>query len=155
MSKPYTTTRFDTDTATMAIFDPAALTHRCEDTADWWSVPSDEILEINQGHVLFVGLGADGCYEVEIFRKLGEAGLNSNYLSANLTILSGCLYIGAAEQVPAGDLGPETTFGGALIYAVRGNIEVRVYRLTPHKLVVEYESTSEDVLNEFTSSPLL
>lgn len=105
--------------------------------------------------MLFVGLGADGCYEVDIFHKLGEAGLSGNYLSANLTVLSGCLYIGAAEQVPAGDLGPETTHGGALIYAMRGNIEVRVYRLTPNKLVVEYESTSEEALNEFTSSPSL
>ncbi|WP_258405849.1 DUF6386 family protein [Shewanella sp. FJAT-51649] len=155
MSKPYTSTRFDTDTATMAVFDPAALAHRCEDTADWWSVPSDEISEINQGHVLFVGLGADGSYEVEIFRKLGEAGLHGKYLCANLTVLSGCLYIGAAEQVPAGNLGPETTYGGALIYAMRGHIEVRVYRQAPNKLVVEFESTSDAVLNKFTSSPTL
>lgn len=153
MSQPYTSTRFDTDTATMAVFDPAALVHRCEDTADWWSVPTDEISEINQGHVLFVGLGADGCYEVDIFRKLGEAGLNGNYLCANLSVLSGCLYIGAAEQVPAGDFGPETTYGGALIYAMRGKIEVRVYRQSPNKLVVEYETTSEEAVNEFAVSP--
>lgn len=48
MSKPYTKAKFGTDTATMTAFDPAALIHRCDDDADWWSVPGDEVLEVNQ-----------------------------------------------------------------------------------------------------------
>jgi hypothetical protein len=155
MSEPYTTTKFGTDTATIAIFDPAALIHRCEDDADWWSVPSDELLEINQGNVLFVALGADGGYEVEVYRNIGESEATSKYISANLKVLSGCIYIGAGEQVPAGDFGPETTYGGTLIYAERGSIEVRVYSPVPGKLIVEYDSIDNEAKNEFESSPAL
>ncbi len=155
MNEPYTSTKFGTDTATIAVFDPSALIHRCEDDADWWSVPSDEIAEINLGNVLFVGLGADGVYDVDIYRTIGESGIDSDYVSANLKVLSGCIYIGAGEQVPAGDFGPETTYGGALIYAERGNIEVRIYRLSANKLVVEYDSITKEAKNVFAESPAI
>lgn len=154
MSEPYTT-KFGTDTATIAIFDPAALMHRCDDDADWWSVPRDELLEINQGNVLFVGLGVDGGYEVEVYQKIGKSGIATSYVTANLKVLSGCLYIGAGEQVPAGDFGPETTYGGILVYAERGSIELRVYRPSANKLVVEYNSTDREAKNEFKSSPTI
>jgi len=153
MNKPYTKSKFGTDTATIAVFDPAALQHRCDDDADWWSVPRDEILEINQGNVLFVGLGCDGGYEVDIFQKMGESECSSNFITANLRVLSGCIYIGAGEQVPAGDFGPETTYGGSLIYAEKGTVEVRIYNPTLGKLIVEYESIDKEAKNDFQSSP--
>ena len=51
-SQPYASTTFDTDTATLAIFDPAALAHRITDTADWWSIAEDALAEINAGNCL-------------------------------------------------------------------------------------------------------
>ncbi|WP_411735261.1 DUF6386 family protein [Paenibacillus sp. M2] len=54
-----------TDTATLCLYDLAALKHRAEDTSDWWSIPVDELAEVNAGHCLFLNLGADGVYEVE------------------------------------------------------------------------------------------
>ncbi|WP_081729513.1 MULTISPECIES: DUF6386 family protein [unclassified Pseudomonas] len=155
MSEPYTFTRFSTDTATIAVFDPSALVYRCEDDADWWSVPDDEVTEINSDNVLFVGLGVDDDYEVDVYRALGGARIDSQYISAKLKILSGCLCIGAGEQVPVGDLGPETTYGGVLVYAARGSIEVRIYWLSSNKLVVEYDSTTGEAKKEFASSPAL
>jgi hypothetical protein len=46
-----------TDTATVAVFDLEAIRHRMNDTADWWSIAEDEILEVNQGNIAFLGLG--------------------------------------------------------------------------------------------------
>ncbi|PCJ12300.1 MAG: hypothetical protein COB04_17955 [Gammaproteobacteria bacterium] len=155
MSDPYTRSKFGTDTATIAVFDPAALAHRCGDDADWWSIPRDEISEINQGNVLFVGLGCDGGYEVDIYQNIGESECPSKFVSANVRVLSGCIYIGAGEQVPAGDFGPETTYGGTLIYAEKGTIEVRIYSPESGKLIVEYCSTDNEAKNDFKVSPAL
>src|SRR5262245_63277791 len=58
------TFKFVTGTATFAIFDPALLGHRFNDAADWWSVPWDEVAEINRGNMLTVALGSDGAYTV-------------------------------------------------------------------------------------------
>ena len=86
-SPPYASTTFDTDTATLAIFDPAALAHRITDTADWWSLAEDALAEINTGNVLFVDLGRDGSYAVEIRRGLDAAPADA--LVARLRIASG------------------------------------------------------------------
>ncbi|WP_276311056.1 DUF6386 family protein [Paenibacillus silvae] len=53
----------DTDTATLCCYDLAALEHRLEDTADWWSIPEDELQEVNAGNCLFLNLGDDGLYK--------------------------------------------------------------------------------------------
>lgn len=49
-----------TDTSTIAVFDLEAIRHRMNDTADWWSIADDEILEVNQGNIAFLGLGGMG-----------------------------------------------------------------------------------------------
>ncbi|WP_373275999.1 DUF6386 family protein, partial [Serratia marcescens] len=51
---------FTTDTATLSIFDLVSLNHRVSDDADWWSIPEDELEEVNKGNVLFLNLGEDG-----------------------------------------------------------------------------------------------
>ncbi|WP_429865035.1 DUF6386 family protein [Enterobacter roggenkampii] len=33
---------------------------------DWWSLPEDEVEEVNKGNVLFLNLGDDGAYKVNI-----------------------------------------------------------------------------------------
>ncbi len=53
--------------------------------------------EINSGNVLFVGLGADGGFDVDICRTLGGAVVDLQYIKAKLKVLSGYLYIGAGE----------------------------------------------------------
>ncbi|WWM60110.1 DUF6386 family protein [Paenibacillus tundrae] len=47
---------FITDTATMCIYDLGTLKHRLQDTVDWWSIPEDELAEVNAGHCLFINL---------------------------------------------------------------------------------------------------
>lgn len=48
---------FQTNTATVVIYDLVSLKHRVNDDADWWSFPEDEVVEINKGNVLFLNVG--------------------------------------------------------------------------------------------------
>ena len=61
-----------TDTATLVIYDLMSLKHRINDDADWWSLPEDEVEEINKGNVLFLNLGDDGNYKVDIKNDIGD-----------------------------------------------------------------------------------
>ena len=47
------TFQFVTGTATMCLFDLASLKHRVEEPSDWWSIPEDELAEVNAGNCLF------------------------------------------------------------------------------------------------------
>ena len=63
---------FVTDTATLCVFDLASLSHRLDDDADWWTVPGEELLEVNAGNVAFIGIGEDGKYILEISELLDD-----------------------------------------------------------------------------------
>lgn len=55
-----------TDTTTLVIYDLISLKHRINEDVDWWSLPEDEVEEVNKGNVLFLNLGDDGAYKVNI-----------------------------------------------------------------------------------------
>lgn len=93
---------FSTDTATLAVFDLASLKHRISDEPDWWSIPDDGIDEINKGNVLFLNLGSDGDYTVEIHDDINE-----EHGESFLKIPSGKVFIGAGEDTSGGDLEPD------------------------------------------------
>lgn len=42
-----------TDTAALVIYDLMSLKHRINDDVDWWSLPEDELEEINKGMYYF------------------------------------------------------------------------------------------------------
>lgn len=92
---------FSTDTATLTIFDLSSLSHRISDTSDWWSIPEDEMDEINKGNVVFLNLGSDGNYLVEIHDDIPD-----DFGSLNLNIPSGKVFIGAGEDTSGGGLEP-------------------------------------------------
>jgi hypothetical protein len=48
--------KIQTDTATLAVFDPACLQHRHSHYCDWWSDPDEELKDVRAGHALFVCL---------------------------------------------------------------------------------------------------
>lgn len=93
---------FTTDTAALSIFDLASLKHRISDDPDWWSIPEDELDEINKGNVLFLNLGDDGDYTVEIYGDI-----KGNYSTLSLKVPSGKIYIGAGEDTSGGGLEPD------------------------------------------------
>ncbi|WP_411800935.1 DUF6386 family protein [Enterobacter roggenkampii] len=55
-----------TDTTTLVIYDLMSLKHGINEDVDWWSLPEDEVEEVNKGNVLFLNLGDDGAYKVNI-----------------------------------------------------------------------------------------
>lgn len=57
-----------TDTTTLVIYDLMSLKHGINEDVDWWSLPEDEVEEVNKGNVLFLNLGDDGAYKVN-FKK--------------------------------------------------------------------------------------
>lgn len=105
-----------TDTATLCLFDLTRLAHRKDDTADWWSLPWDELAEVNAGNVLFLNLGADGGYNVELTTEAPVQGF-----VVEIAIPSGRFFIGAGEDATGGDLEPDAAWGGAFVDVPPGN----------------------------------
>ncbi|WP_430444408.1 DUF6386 family protein [Sphingorhabdus contaminans] len=62
-----------TDTATICIFDKTCLAHRKDDVGDCWSAPRNELEEVASGNALFLNLGQDGTYNVNIFSEEFES----------------------------------------------------------------------------------
>lgn len=126
-----------TDTATLVIYDLMSLKHRINDDADWWSLPEDEVEEINKGNVLFLNLGDDGVYKVLTKHDVDE------YTGALfLKVPSGKVVIGAGEDVTDGDLQPDDSdvISGELIILESGSYEVK------------YKKQSSEVLISFTKA---
>ncbi|MDX7477873.1 DUF6386 family protein [Enterobacter roggenkampii] len=126
-----------TDTATLVIYDLVSLKHRINDDVDWWSLPEDELEEINKGNVLFLNLGDDGAYKVHIKSDVDE------YTgSLFLNVPSGKVFIGAGEDVTGGDLEPDDSD------AISGEF----ITLEPGSYEVKYKKQDSDVLISFAKA---
>ena len=112
-------TRVATDTATIVVFDPACLRHRLNEAADWWSIPSKELAEVNAGNAAFFNLGADGIYELEVVPSLERP---------SVTVLvrntSGRFFLGAGEYVSSGGFEPEAEYGNVFLEARPGTYAI-------------------------------
>ncbi|HIF6284030.1 TPA: DUF6386 family protein [Enterobacter asburiae] len=128
-----------TDTATLVIYDLMSLKHRINDDADWWSLPEDEVEEINKGNLLFLNLGDDGAYKVHIKNDVDEY-TGSLFLS----VPSGKVFIGAVEDVTGGDLEPDDSD------AISGEF----ISLDPGSYEVKYKKQGSDVLVSFTKATI-
>ncbi|WP_262216177.1 DUF6386 family protein [Serratia ficaria] len=116
---------FTTDTATLSVFDLVSLKHRVGDDADWWSIPEDELDEVNKGNVLFLNLGEDGRYTVRVIDDISEG-----YKSLFLNVPSGKVFVGAGEDTSGGDLEPDGSdyMSGVFLILDIGSYEVRFKR---------------------------
>jgi hypothetical protein len=123
---------FVTDTATMCVFDPAALRHRLNDEDDWWADPDQELAEVRAGNALFVELGEDGSYSAHVVQHRVESGA-----AAVVRFPSGRIFIGAAEEVTSGGMEPTGVRGGTFLSVAPGSYSVQVARVDGgHGLVV-------------------
>ncbi|QJU40040.1 DUF6386 family protein [Serratia marcescens] len=131
---------FTTDTATLSIFDLVSLKHRVSDDADWWSIPEDELEEVNKGNVLFLNLGEDGQYTVRVVDNISE-----NYKSLFLNVPSGKVFVGAGEDTSGGDLEPDGSdyMSGEFLILDIGNYEVR-FRRDCLDIVISFIKSSEN-----------
>ena len=128
-----------TDTATLVIYDLMSLKRRINDDADWWSLPEDEVEEINKENLLFLNLGDDGAYKVHIKNDVDEY-TGSLFLS----VPSGKVFIGAGEDVTGGDLEPDDSD------AISGEF----ISLDPGSYEVKYKKQGSDVLVSFTKATI-
>ncbi|MDE1487583.1 DUF6386 family protein [Xenorhabdus bovienii] len=112
---------FTTDTATLAIFDLQAIKHRKTDTPDWWSIPDDELREMNEGNIAFLGLVDDGIYSVELVDNIENPDVEVCIKSP-----SGEIFIGAGEDTTGGDLEPDDSeyISGKKIFITPGNYTI-------------------------------
>jgi len=134
---------FTTDTATICIYDIDALKHRLNDDADWWSVEKDELEEVNKGNVMFVNIGNDGKYRVEVIDK--DVNINNkNSVECNIKVPSGRVFIGAGEEVTSDGLEPECIRGGTFINLNHNNYLVTLYRCDDYLLYIKFEVTKEE-----------
>ncbi|EGT3594621.1 TPA: DUF6386 family protein [Serratia marcescens] len=131
---------FTTDTATLSIFDLVSLNHRVSDDADWWSIPEDELEEVNKGNVLFLNLGEDGQYTVRVVDNISE-----NYKSLFFNVPSGKVFVGAGEDTSGGDLEPDGSdyMSGVFLILDIGNYEVR-FRRDSLDIVISFIKNSEN-----------
>ncbi|MCQ2999940.1 DUF6386 family protein [Pseudomonas syringae] len=114
-----------TDTATLSIFDLGAINHRVSDAPDWWSIVEDEILEINEGNIAFLGLGDDGSYTIRVLDSIENAAG-----TLNLHFPSGKVFIGAGEDTSGGDLEPDESdvIQGEILDFALGHYSMRFAR---------------------------
>lgn len=112
-----------TDTATVCIFDPAALRHRVDDVGDWWSIPRNELQELVSRNVAIFNLGGDGAYEVRLRRSLPRADVQ-----VSLTAPSGRLFIGPGEEISGGGFEPNGQWGGFFVDVAPGDYEIGALR---------------------------
>jgi hypothetical protein len=145
--------RFATDTATLAVFDPARLHHRLADGADWWSIPTDELAEINRGNMLSVSTGSDGWYETEVF--VGSVSDDPYHIEAFVACESGQIFVGPGEVIPSDGLSTTDEFGGHFLDITPGTYRVRVSRPGLWSLRVSLQPSDSPAENHFHASPRL
>jgi len=102
-----------TDTASIAIFDLAALSRRIDDECDWWADPKEELKELNDRNALIVGLGADGLYKLEI--ALEQPTEEAAY---SLRAPGGTIFVGPGEGITGEGNQPDGSWDGGYLISV-------------------------------------
>ncbi len=147
---------FTTDTSTFCMFDLESLKHRIEDAPDWWSIEKAEVEEVNKGNVLFVALGVDGTYDVEISQIDDNHSSNDSCIEVCLKFPTGRVFIGPGEDVTGGDLelNPEDTLGD-FISVDPGDYSVVVRKKDVYTLTLYLKKINQCEGNQFKGSPEL
>lgn len=112
-----------TDTASLCVYDLAALRHRVEDVGDWWSIPKNELEELVLRNAAILNLGSDGSYEVRLVSALPKA-----EVQVSLAAPSGKLFIGPGEEISGGGFEPTGEWGGFFVDLIPGDYELSVSR---------------------------
>lgn len=124
-----------TDTATVCVFDVAAMKHRMNDVGDWWSIPRNELAEVKNGNALFLNLGADGNYRIEVSNKVDPA-MPGYFLNTP----SGNLFIGPGEEMSGGGLEPDGMWSGFFVNVQPPRQRVSVHR-TGDTIAINLQAT--------------
>lgn len=141
-----------TDTATLAVFDPARLRHRLGDPADWWTWPAGVLVDLNKGNIMPVDLGADGVYEVTIHLNEERPDVRSvNAISGFIACEGEEVFIGPGEEITADGLEP----GGFRLPCRAGTYRVWVAAKSWDELEVWMEPSQGPPVNQSVDYPRL
>ncbi|HYE20379.1 MAG TPA: DUF6386 family protein [Tepidisphaeraceae bacterium] len=143
-------TRFKTDTATLIVVDPACVRHRLDDDADWWSIPADEVGEVNRGNALFVNLGSDGVYDLEITDQVPPP--DAARADALIRNESGRFFVGAGEYMTSEGMEPEAAYGNVFVDRPPGTYRAVVW-MTGGTLFLTLRPTDGPATNDLPATP--
>lgn len=149
MDTTFSKFEYITDTATIAVFDIQSLKHRLDDIGDWWTIPEDEVLELNEGNLIIAALPGDGKYSGTIVD--GDITDFEHCLSANLDCPSGDVFVGAGEHITGEEMEPKDWpyLRGAMVRLDPGNYKVSLHLNEGFKIRVRFERNSEALKNSF------
>ncbi|WP_062387644.1 DUF6386 family protein [Pseudomonas abietaniphila] len=128
-----------TDTATIVVFDLAAIKHRISDAPDWWSIQQDEVHEVNKGNIAFLNVGEDGVYNIKIVDDVSDED-GRVYIG----FPSGHIFIGAGEDTAGGDLEPDGSD------AIQGEM----LKFTPGNYKLKYKNIGNYIVLSFSPSEI-
>lgn len=132
-----------TDTSTLCVFDIQCAKHRLTDDADWWSIREDEVHEVNEGNIAFLGVRTDGVYRVVVSEVAPEG------VRVHLNCPSGRIFIGAAENVTSDGLEPEDGEGGVFLQLPPGPYLLSAAKTLDQVIVINLEKLEESAQNSF------
>ena len=126
---------FGTDTATLALFDPAVLALRVADAGDWWCGAFHTVPEVAAGRIALFGLGSDGVYKVRVTSQeltSAESSYATGVITLGIEVESGRVFVGAGECIPGGGVAPEpgAETSGRFITVPPGHYIVACYAVT-------------------------
>lgn len=127
---------FATDTATLAVFDPATLVPRESDEVDWWATEFHQLPEVATGKIALVGLGSDGVYRLRLSDspELSEAerAYAAEKVTLGVEVVSGRLFVGAGEHLPGGESSPDASgeLAEFFVEAPNGRYKLEVYSIS-------------------------
>jgi hypothetical protein len=101
-----------TDTATLAVFDPAVLAFRVSDRCDWWTDDLHLLPEVASGEVSLLSLSGDGFYKIRVTDGAlteAEAAYASELVILGLTVVSTEVFVGPGECLPGDGTSPVST----------------------------------------------
>jgi hypothetical protein len=143
-------TRFKTGTATLIVVDPACVRHRLNDDADWWSIPAEEVAEINRGNALFVNLGSDGVYDLAITSEPPPSGVKR--ADALIRNESGRFFVGAGEYMTSEGMEPEAVYGNVFVERLPGAYRAVVW-IVGSTLLVNLTLSASPAVNALPATP--
>lgn len=138
-------TTITTDPATIVIFDPECMRHRLEEDADWWSLPQEELLEVNRANAAFMNVSAVGSYEIELAPHEELEDADVEFFVRNI---NGRFFFGAGEMISSAGPGPEAKYGNVVFDAAPGSYLVRA-RQRAGTVAVSIKSTNLEASNSF------
>jgi len=146
---------YGSDTSTICVFDLESLAHYRNDDGDSWTIPEDEIRELNQGNLIIAGLPNDGVFNVKVSDK-GEVNAKHKVV-ANLKCPSGKVFVGDGAHITGDDIDPTDwrDLCGVILSIESGNYQINISLNKDADITVTFMSIEGPGVNDCSKQLLL